>query len=296
MTYDGRPHGTTGEVYGVNGEDLGPVAITYNTADGGPPVDAGTYTATGTFAGNQDYASATGTALIIIDKANASINVKPYHVTYDGNAHTATGTATGVGGADLSAGLNLTGTTHTNAGDYPSDAWSFAGGTNYNDASGTVHDIIDGAGEVSIWINDTPGNSDNITLFNPPPFALNYTQTIPALITNQGGDGTFQLLVEPEGAATLSQTSVTLAAGASTEVMITPQVVSSAPNDVQIVAMQNGTTVGRDEMTIVSVAMPQDIRNADTPDAMHDRIPPRIPNGARSTSTSVPTSPGAVSS
>ena len=128
--------------------------------------------------------------------------------------HTATGTATGVGGADLSAGLNLTGTTHTDAGDYPSDAWSFAGGTNYNDASGTVHDIIDGAGEVSIWINDTPGNSDNITLFNPPPFALNYTQTIPALITNQGGDGTFQLLVEPEGAATLSQTSVTLAAGA----------------------------------------------------------------------------------
>ena len=31
----------------------------------------------------------------------ASINVTPYHVTYDGNAHTATGTATGVGGADL---------------------------------------------------------------------------------------------------------------------------------------------------------------------------------------------------
>ena len=116
----------------------------------------------------------------------ASINVTPYHVAYDGNAHTATGTATGADGADLSAGLNLTGTTHTNAGDYPSDAWSFAGGTNYNDASGTVHDIIDEAGKVSIWINDTPGNSDNITLFNPAPLAQAYTQTIPAQITNLG--------------------------------------------------------------------------------------------------------------
>ena len=112
----------------------------------------------------------------------------------------------------------------------------------------------------------------------PGLFALNYiyTQTIPALITNHGGDGTFQLLVEPAGAATLSQTSVILAAGASTEVMITPQVVSSAPNDVQIVAMQNDTTVGRDEMTIVSVAMPQAIRDEDTPAAMPDRIPPRV--------------------
>ena len=153
MTYDGRPHGTTGKAYGANGEDLGPVDITYNTLGGGPPVHAGTYTATGTFAGNQNYASTTGTAQIIIDKANASINVTPYHVTYDGNAHTATGTATGVGGAGLSAGLNLTGTTHTDAGDYPSDAWSFAGGTDYNDASGTVHDIIDKA---NASINVTP--------------------------------------------------------------------------------------------------------------------------------------------
>jgi hypothetical protein len=38
--------------------------------------------------------------------------------------------------------LNLTGTTHTNPGDYPTDAWTFTGGTNYNNASGTVHDNI----------------------------------------------------------------------------------------------------------------------------------------------------------
>ena len=55
----------------------------------------------------------------------ASITVTPYSVTYDGNSHTATGTATGVGGVDLGSDLNLTGTTHTNAGTYASDAWTF---------------------------------------------------------------------------------------------------------------------------------------------------------------------------
>ena len=82
------------------------------------------------------------TTTATIDKANASITVTPYSVTFDGTAHTATGTATGVGGANLAAQLTLTGTTHTNAGDYPADAWSFLGGTNYNDASGTAHDVI----------------------------------------------------------------------------------------------------------------------------------------------------------
>ena len=63
-------------------------------------------------------------------------------MTYDGNAHTATGTATGVRGEDLSGLLNLSGTTHTNAGDFPSDGWSFSGNASYNPASGTVHDSI----------------------------------------------------------------------------------------------------------------------------------------------------------
>ena len=52
-------------------------------------------------------------------------SVTPYSVTYDGNSHTATGTATGVGGVDLGSDLNLSGTTHTNAGTYGSDGWTF---------------------------------------------------------------------------------------------------------------------------------------------------------------------------
>src|SRR4029453_9554289 len=61
---------------------------------------------------------------LTVNRADAVITVTPYHVTYDDVAHTATGTATGVGGAILS-GLDLSGTTHIDAGDYPADPWTF---------------------------------------------------------------------------------------------------------------------------------------------------------------------------
>jgi hypothetical protein len=63
-------------------------------------------------------------------------------VTYDAAAHTATGTAAGVSSEDLSSLLDLSGTTHTNAGSYAADAWTFAGNSNYNATSGTTSDSI----------------------------------------------------------------------------------------------------------------------------------------------------------
>lgn len=76
-----------------------------------------------------------------ITKADATISVTPYSVTYDANAHTATGTAKGVLNEALS-GLNLAGTTHTNAGSY-TDYWIFTDVTgNYNDAAGGISDFI----------------------------------------------------------------------------------------------------------------------------------------------------------
>src|SRR5205814_3400609 len=78
-----------------------------------------------------------------IDKANATTSVTPYSLTYSGAAHTATGTAKGVLNENL-AGLDLSGTTHTNAADYTSDPWTFTDATgNYNNANSTVHDHID---------------------------------------------------------------------------------------------------------------------------------------------------------
>ncbi len=68
--------------------------------------------------------------------------VTPYSITYDGNPHTAIGTATGVKGEAL-AGLDLSATTHGSAGTYASDPWTFTDITgNYNNASGTVSDAI----------------------------------------------------------------------------------------------------------------------------------------------------------
>src|SRR4029453_6905609 len=90
---------------------------------------------------------------IVINKADATVIVNGYSGTYDAAAHGATGTATGVGGVDLSAGLNL-GATFT---DYPGGTanWSFTGGTNYNDQNGTAAIVINKANAV---ITVTPYN------------------------------------------------------------------------------------------------------------------------------------------
>ena len=141
VTYDGAAHTAAGTATGVGGVDLSSNV----TLTGTKHTSVGTYTGdTWTFhdpAGN--YADANGTVTDVIRQATATIAVTPYHVTYDGNSHTATGTATGAGGVDFSSDLTLTGTKHTSAGTYTGDTWTFhdpAG--NYADASGTVADVI----------------------------------------------------------------------------------------------------------------------------------------------------------
>ncbi|MGH9502144.1 MAG: Ig-like domain repeat protein [Terriglobales bacterium] len=148
ITYDGNPHTATGTAHGVEiptPSDLSSLLHLGGTTH----TYAGDYAAESwTFDGNVNYNSTSGTVHDHIDKATANIVVTSYSVTYDGNSHTATGSATGVESptpADLSALLNLTGTTHTGAGDYPADSWSFAGNNNYNPASAAVHDHIDKA-------------------------------------------------------------------------------------------------------------------------------------------------------
>ncbi len=110
----------------------------------------GTCTVNYNQAGNSSYTAAPQvSSSTIAQKANATINVTGYAVIYDGASHTATGTATGVSSADLSVLLDLSGTTHTAAGTYNSDAWSFAGNGNYNSANGTVNDSIGQASSIT---------------------------------------------------------------------------------------------------------------------------------------------------
>jgi len=104
----------------------------------------GTCTLTATKAADIDYAAVTSVPFsVTLVQASAVIVVTPYNVPYDGAPHTATGSVTGVGGINLSSGLTLIGTTHTNAGSYPADPWSFTDASgNYKNASGTVSDNI----------------------------------------------------------------------------------------------------------------------------------------------------------
>jgi hypothetical protein len=79
---------------------------------------------------------------VTVSAVTASIVVTPYSLTYDGAAHTAGGTATGIGGVNLSADLSLSGTSHTGAGTY-TDTWTFHDPNgDYLDASGMVSDSI----------------------------------------------------------------------------------------------------------------------------------------------------------
>src|SRR5438034_7232337 len=94
----------------------------------------------------------------IIPKSTVLLYTTLYRSTYNGVAHTATGTASGVESptpVSLTSLLDLSGTTHTNAGTYATDAWAFAGNSNYNDTNGTVSDSIAKANAV---IAATPGS------------------------------------------------------------------------------------------------------------------------------------------
>ncbi len=121
--------------------------------------NAGTATASYTYAGDPNHDGSSDSKNFEISKANATISVTPYSVTYDGNPHTATGTAKGVNGESLS-GLDLSGTMHTNAGTYNGDSWTFTDVTgNYNNTSGAVDDSI-GKASASITVNGYSGIYD----------------------------------------------------------------------------------------------------------------------------------------
>ena len=105
---------------------------------------AGIYAIMAAYNGDAYHLSSTSqvTTGLTVTPANATITVTPYSVSYDGITYTATGTATGVGGVSLS-GLTVSGTAHTNAGNYFSDGWTFHDVTgNYQDATGSVNDSI----------------------------------------------------------------------------------------------------------------------------------------------------------
>ena len=141
--YDGKQHGGTAFVAGAGGLSQSlPITYTGKTWDGtdytstAAPAEAGQYTATAAFEGDDNHYGSSGNEPFVINKAPAEINVAGGSYTYDGEPHGATGTATGVKGEDLSNLLTITGTFINVPGGTAN--WSFAGNNNYQYAEGSV--------------------------------------------------------------------------------------------------------------------------------------------------------------
>lgn len=144
-TVTGSSGSITYSYFGTGATSYGPSSM--------KPIDAGTYSVTATVAADDNYSTATSAPYnFTILKANPTINVTPYTVTYDGNPQTSVGSAKGISSENL-IGLDLSNTTHTSAGTY-TDNWTFTDVTgNYNDASGSVNNTINQA-SLSITAND----------------------------------------------------------------------------------------------------------------------------------------------
>ena len=132
-TYTGLPQtATVTSITGVNGETgatVGTVDVSNTTH-----TNAGTYASDSwSFTGTANYNNIAATTITdCIAKANATVVVTPYTcptTTYTGLAHTATYTIAGVNGeTGATVGtINVSGTSHTAAGTYNNDPWSFTG-------------------------------------------------------------------------------------------------------------------------------------------------------------------------
>ena len=99
---------------------------------------SGTCSITASKAADDNYNVANSPAAVVtLLKAGATINVTAYDGPYTATPHGATGTATGLLGADLNSLLHVATATYT---DVPGGtvSWTFDGNTNYNSASGSV--------------------------------------------------------------------------------------------------------------------------------------------------------------
>jgi hypothetical protein len=152
FTYDGQAHPATGSVTGVGGVDLGALTFTYGGA-ADAPINAGSYVALGTYAGNPNYAALSRQATITIGKASATVTVTGGTFAYDMYSHPATGTVTGVNGTSLGApSFTYNGSLNPpmNVGIYEV-VGTFAGDANHNGTTGSATITIQKATPVLNW-------------------------------------------------------------------------------------------------------------------------------------------------
>ncbi len=140
-TYDAAYHGASGSCMGIGGENPGALNLgeTFKDVPGG--------SALWSFTGNGNYNDQSGTAEIVIGKAEATCDVSGYDGIYDAAYHGATGACSGVGG-EIPGVLDLGESYKDVPGGVAS--WTLTANGNYYDQAGTVEIVITKANAVCV--------------------------------------------------------------------------------------------------------------------------------------------------
>ena len=150
--YDGTAKTATAQTTDADSNVIANPTVTYQGRNGtsyGPsttaPTDAGDYTASATYAGDSQYLPSSDSQPFSIAKASSQTTVSADDVTYDGDPHGATATATGAGGLSQILDVTYSGrnsttygpssTAPTGAGDYTASA-TYAGDVNHDGSDG----------------------------------------------------------------------------------------------------------------------------------------------------------------
>ena len=141
--YDGNPKTATAQTVDGEGNVLANPAVTYQPGPGAP-VNAGTYTASASYLGDDTYAGSSDSKTFTVFRAASNTEVTVANATYDGNPHGGTAKVTGAGGLNQALTVTYAGrngtvyaastTAPTNAGDYTASA-VFAGDANHSGTS-----------------------------------------------------------------------------------------------------------------------------------------------------------------
>jgi Ca2+-binding RTX toxin-like protein len=247
--YDAAAHGPT--AVDVFGESLSGLVLSVPAH-----TDAGIYLDTFTFTdmtGNYNNV-ANGSVISSIAKAEATITVEGYTGVYDAAAHGSTGMVVGVLGDLSAAGASLDlGSSFTNAPGGTA-GWTFIGGTNYNDKSGSVAITINAKA-----ISYTIGNASHIfgstigmatvlgttflTGVNGENLGIVYSSTgnrVASLVGNYAIHGSLS-----DGTGMLSNYYVTINSGTLT--VTTPRVITIVQDGVNLII------VGTDSCDTITV-------------------------------------------
>ena len=170
--YDGNAHSCMGTATGLGG-----AAVTGSWSfSPGTETNAGSYSETSTFTSSDpNYVSGgTVSGTLKIDAATPALTLTCPEVAYNGNAHSCTGTATGVGGAAVSGTWSFSLGSETNAGSYSETGTFTSSDPNYvsgGTASGTLRideaPTITSANSATFIINAL--NSFTVTATGYPP-------------------------------------------------------------------------------------------------------------------------------